>query len=275
MASRKSSAPSKKRDKVVLAYSGGLDTSVAIRWLQEKYNLDVIAVSVDVGQPGDMEENIERAKIIGSVEAYAIDAREEFAEDYVFPCLKANALYMQTYPMATSIARPLIAKLLVEIAQKERRQVHRPRLHRQGQRPGALRCFHRRARPRTLKIIAPMREWVMTREDEIEYAREHDIPIKVKKACPYSTDENLWGRSCECGVLEDAWAEPPEDAFEWTTDPTKAPDEPRYVDDQVREGRPRGTRWKEDEAGGPHPEAQSDRWEPTVSVASTRSRTAW
>jgi len=237
MASRKSSAPSKKRDKVVLAYSGGLDTSVAIRWLQEKYNLDVISVSVDVGQPGDMEENIQRAKVIGSSEAYAIDAREEFAENYVFPCLKANALYMQTYPMATSIARPLIAKLLVEIAQKEGAKYIAHGCTAKGNDQVRFDVSINALDP-SLKIIAPMREWVMTREDEIEYAKEHDIPIKVKKACPYSTDENLWGRSCECGVLEDAWAEPPEDAFEWTTDPTKAPNEPKYVTIKFEKGVP-------------------------------------
>ncbi len=259
MASRKSSAPSKKRDKVVLAYSGGLDTSVAIRWLQEKYNLDVISVSVDVGQPGDMEENIQRAKVIGSLEAYAIDAREEFAEDYVFPCLKANALYMQTYPMATSIARPLIAKLLVEIAQKEGAKYIAHGCTAKGNDQVRFDVSINALDP-SLKIIAPMREWVMTREDEIEYAKEHDIPIKVKKACPYSTDENLWGRSCECGVLEDAWAEPPEDAFEWTIDPTKAPNEPKYVTIKFEKGVPVGTRWQEDEASGPHPEAQPDRW---------------
>jgi argininosuccinate synthase len=237
MASRKSPAPSKKRDKVVLAYSGGLDTSVAIRWLQEKYNLDVISVSVDVGQPGDMEENIQRAKVIGSLEAYAIDAREEFAEDYVFPCLKANALYMQTYPMATSIARPLIAKLLVEIAQKEGAKYIAHGCTAKGNDQVRFDVSINALDP-SLKIIAPMREWVMTREDEIEYAKEHDIPIKVKKACPYSTDENLWGRSCECGVLEDAWAEPPEDAFEWTTDPTMAPDEPEYITIKFEKGVP-------------------------------------
>ncbi len=237
MASRKSSAPSKKRDKVVLAYSGGLDTSVAIRWLQEKYNLDVISVSVDVGQPGDMEENIQRAKVIGSLEAYAIDARKEFAEDYVFPCLKANALYMQTYPMATSIARPLIAKLLVEIAQKEGAKYIAHGCTAKGNDQVRFDVSINALDP-SLKIIAPMREWVMTREDEIEYAKAHDIPIKVKKACPYSTDENLWGRSCECGVLEDAWVEPPEDAFEWTTDPTKAPDEPKYITIKFEKGVP-------------------------------------
>jgi len=231
------SAKSSKRDKVVLAYSGGLDTSVAIRWLQEKYNLDVVAVSVDVGQPGDMAKNIERAKVIGAVNAYAIDAEEEFASDYVFPCLKANAMYMQTYPMATSIARPLIAKLLVEIAKKEGAKYIAHGCTAKGNDQVRFDVSINALDP-NLKIIAPMREWVMTREDEIEYAKEHDIPITVKKACPYSTDENLWGRSCECGILEDASVEPPEDAFEWTTSPLKAPNSPQYVSIKFEKGVP-------------------------------------
>jgi argininosuccinate synthase len=232
-------APAKKaaKDKVVLAYSGGLDTSVAIRWIQERYDLDVVAVSVDVGQPGDMEENIERARTIGAKEAYAIDARKAFAEDYVFPCLKANALYMGTYPMATSVARPLIAKLLVEIAQKEGAKYIAHGCTAKGNDQVRFDVSINAIDPK-LQIIAPMREWVMSREDEIEYAKENDIPIKVKKACPYSTDENLWGRSCECGVLEDANVEPPEDAFEWTVDPTKAPNKPEYVEIAFRKGVP-------------------------------------
>jgi argininosuccinate synthase len=144
---------------------------------------------------------------------------------------------MQTYPMATSIARPLIAKLLVEVAQKEGAKYIAHGCTAKGNDQVRFDVSINALDP-SLKIIAPMREWVMTREDEIEYAREHDIPIKVKKACPYSTDENLWGRSCECGVLEDAWAEPPEDAFEWTMDPTKAPNQPKYVTIRFEKGVP-------------------------------------
>lgn len=237
MTAKKSSAKSSQREKVVLAYSGGLDTSVAIRWLQENYDLDVIAVSVDVGQPGDMEENIERARKIGAKEAYALDAREEFALDYVFPCLKANAMYMQTYPLATSVARPLIAKLLVDVAKKEGAKYIAHGCTAKGNDQVRFDVSINALDP-TIQIIAPMREWVMTREDEIEYAKEHDIPIKVKKACPYSTDENLWGRSCECGILEDAWVEPPEDAFEWTTSPAKAPNSPQYINIRFEKGVP-------------------------------------
>jgi argininosuccinate synthase len=235
---KKDKAPAKaKKEKVVLAYSGGLDTSVAIKWIQDKYNLDVIAVSVDVGQPGDMDENIERARKNGAAEAFAIDAKKAFAEDYVFPCLKANAMYMGTYPMATSVARPLIAKLLVEVAQKEGAKYIAHGCTAKGNDQVRFDVSINAIDPK-LKIIAPMREWVMSREDEIEYAKEHGISIKVKKACPYSTDENLWGRSCECGILEDANVEPPEDAFEWTADPVKAPNKPEYIEIGFKKGVP-------------------------------------
>jgi argininosuccinate synthase len=227
------------RDKVVLAYSGGLDTSVAIRWLQQKYDLDVIAVSVNVGQPGDLQEAVDRALRIGAVKAYAFDATEEFVTEYIAPSLKANALYMGAYPLATSIARPLIAKTMVEIAKKEGAKYIAHGCTAKGNDQVRFDVSIAALAPE-IKIIAPMREWVMTREEEIEYARQNDVPIKVKKECPYSTDENIWGRSCECGILEDAMAEPPKDAFEWTTDPLDAPDAPEYVEIDFRKGLPVG-----------------------------------
>jgi argininosuccinate synthase len=229
MASSKTSKKS-GRKKVVLAYSGGLDTSVAIRWLQEKYDLEVIAVSVDVGQPDvDMKDNIERANKIGAVNAYALDAKEEFVTEYCWPALKANAMYEGSYPVCTSIARPLIAKLLVDVAKKEGASFIAHGCTAKGNDQVRFDVSIGALAPE-LGIIAPMREWVMTREDEIDYAKEHDIPIRVKKQCPYSTDENLWGRSIECGILEDAWQEPPEDAFEWTVFPDKAPNKPEYLE---------------------------------------------
>ena len=233
----KSSVKSSGRKKVVLAYSGGLDTSVAIRWLQEKYDVDVIAVGVDVGQPGQMDEAIERAYTIGAVKAYAVDAKKEFAESYVFKALKANALYMGSYPMATSIARPLIAKILVDVAKKEKAHYIAHGCTAKGNDQVRFDVSIGALAP-DLEIIAPMREWIMTREEEIEYARKNKIPIKVKKASPYSTDENLWGRSCECGCLEDAWQEPPEDAYEWTKSPAEAPDKPTYVEIGFEKGLP-------------------------------------
>jgi argininosuccinate synthase len=225
------------KKKVVLAYSGGLDTSVAIRWLQERYDLDVVAVSIDVGQPGDMPKNIERAKTIGAVAAYAIDAKEEFAEGYIWPSLKANALYQGVYPLSTSIARPLIAKLLVDVARKEGAEYIAHGCTAKGNDQVRFDVSIGALAP-DIKIIAPMREWVMTREDEIEYAAKNGIPIPVKKACPYSTDENLWGRSCECGMIEDASKEPPEDSHEWTVSPLKAPNKPTYVEIGFAQGVP-------------------------------------
>lgn len=238
-------APSKKKDivpkpgrkKVVLAYSGGLDTSVAIRWLQDNYDLDVVAVSIDVGQPGDMEKNIDRAKTIGAVAAYAVDAREEFAEGYVWPSLKANAMYQGAYPLSTAIARPLIAKILVDVARKEGADYIAHGCTAKGNDQVRFDVSIGALAPE-IGIIAPMREWVMTREEEIDYAKKNDIPIPVKKACPYSTDENLWGRSCECGVIEDASKEPPEDSHEWTVSPLRAPDKPVYVDIAFEKGVP-------------------------------------
>ncbi len=235
---RISMSPSKvKKEKVVLAYSGGLDTSVAIRWLQEKYNLDVVAVSVNVGQPGDLDAAMTRAKQIGAISAYAVDAREEFVKDYVFPSLKANALYEGVYPLSTAIARPLIAKLLVEVAKKEGATYIAHGCTAKGNDQVRFDVSIKALAPE-IKIIAPMREWVMTRADEIEYAKEHEIPITVKKETPYSTDENLWGRSCECGVLEDAYVEPPEDAYEWTNSPSKAPGETSYLEITFEKGIP-------------------------------------
>jgi argininosuccinate synthase len=233
----KKSASNSTKKKVVLAYSGGLDTSVAIRWLEERYDVDVVAVSIDVGQPGDMEKNIERARTIGAVAAYALDAKEAFAEDYIWPSLKANALYQGVYPLSTSIARPLIAKLLVDVARKEGASYIAHGCTAKGNDQVRFDVSIGALAP-DLKIIAPMREWVMTREEEIDYAKEHNIPVPVKKACPYSTDENLWGRSCECGVIEDASKEPPEDSHEWTVSPLKAPNKPTYVEIGFEQGIP-------------------------------------
>ncbi|TFG56492.1 MAG: argininosuccinate synthase [Methanomassiliicoccus sp.] len=227
------------RDKVVLAYSGGLDTSVAIRWLQQNYDLDVIAVSINVGQPGNLQEAVDRALKIGAVQAYAFNATDEFVNDYIGPSLKANALYMGSYPLATAIARPLISKIMVDIAKKEGAKFIAHGCTAKGNDQVRFDVSIAALAP-DIKIIAPMREWVMTREEEIEYARQNDVPITVKKECPYSIDENIWGRSCECGVLEDAMVEPPRDAFEWTVDPSEAPDEPQYVEIHFKKGLPIG-----------------------------------
>ena len=225
------------RDKVVLAYSGGLDTSVAIQWLQDKYNLDVIAVAINVGQPPSSDDIVARALRNGAIKAEFVDAKKEFVEDYIWPSLKANAVYEDVYPLSTAIARPLIVKTLVEIAQREGAKYIAHGCTAKGNDQVRFDVGIVSLDP-GIGIIGPMREWVMTREEEIEYAQEHNIEIIVKKDNPFSVDENLWGRSCECGVLEDAWVEPPEGAWGWTVAPADAPDKAEYVDIEFVKGVP-------------------------------------
>jgi len=215
--------------KVALAYSGGLDTSVAIQWLKEHYGMDVIAVAVDVGEERDYEAIREKALKIGAVESVVIDAKEEFASEFVVRALKANALYEGRYPVSTALARPLIARLVGEVAKREGAEAVAHGCTGKGNDQVRFDVSFGILYP-DLKIVAPTREWNMTREQEIEYAAERGIPVPVAKEKPYSTDVNLWGRSAECGVLEDPWAEPPADVYEWTTSPQEAPDEPGYVE---------------------------------------------
>ena len=226
-----------KRDKIVLAYSGGLDTSVAIRWLQEKYNLDVIAVAINVGQPPSSDDIVARALRNGAIKAEFIDAKKEFVTDYIWPSLKANAMYEDVYPLSTAIARPLIVKLLVEVAQREGAKYIAHGCTAKGNDQVRFDVGIVSLDP-SIGIIGPMREWVMTREEEIDYANKNGVEIIVKKENPFSVDENLWGRSCECGVIEDAWAEPPKEAWDWTVEPTEAPNEPEYVDIGFEKGIP-------------------------------------
>jgi len=226
-----------KREKIVLAYSGGLDTSVAIRWLQDKYNLDVIAVAINVGQPPSSDDIVARALRNGAIKAEFIDAKKEFVEDYIWPTLKGNAMYQDVYPLSTATARPLIVKKLVEVAQKEGAKYIAHGCTAKGNDQVRFDVGIVSLDP-DMKIIGPMREWVMTREEEIDYAKENGVEIIVKKENPFSIDENLWGRSCECGVIENAWAEPPEEAWGWTTNPKNAPDEAEYVEIDFVKGVP-------------------------------------
>ena len=215
-------------DKIVLAFSGGLDTSVAIRWIKEKYGYDVVTLTLDVGQADDLTEVAKKSQFVGAVKHYTLDGKQEFVESYVFPAIKANALYEWKYPLSTALARPLIAKKLVEIAQKE----------------GAVAVAHGctgkgndqvrfevtiKAHDPKLKIVAPVREWKLSREEEIKYAEKHGIAIPVDLENPYSVDQNIWGRSVECGVLEDPLNEPPPDVYEWTNAPENAPETPQYL----------------------------------------------
>lgn len=214
-------------NKVVLAYSGGLDTSVAIPWLRERGH-EVVTTTIDVGQPVDLERVRQKAEAVGAQRAYVVDARQEFAESYLLPALQANALYEGVYPLSTALARPLIGRHLVEVARQEGASFVAHGCTGKGNDQVRFDLCTTALAP-DLQVIAPAREWKMSREEEIEYARARGIPVPVEQASPYSTDENLWGRSVECGILEDPAIEPPEEAFGWTRSPLEAPDEPTYI----------------------------------------------
>jgi argininosuccinate synthase len=224
-------------DKVVLAYSGGLDTSVAIRWIAERYNMEVVTVTANLGNQRDLEAIQEKALRTGAVRAYVHDAREDFVRYFVFPSLCAGTMYEERYPLATALARPLIAKILVDYARQEGATAVAHGCTGKGNDQVRFDVSVAALAP-DLKIIAPVREWHMTRDEEIEYAEKHDIPVPVTSASPYSVDENIWGRSIEAGVLEDAWQEPPEDAYAWTVNPSQAPDEPCYLEIEFDHGMP-------------------------------------
>jgi argininosuccinate synthase len=224
-------------EKIVLAYSGGLDTSVLLKWIQEKYNAEVITVTLDVGQKEDLDAIEKKAKKLGVLRHYSIDAKEEFVNKYVFPAIKANALYEGKYPVSTALSRPLIAEKLVQIAEKERANTIAHGCTGKGNDQVRIEVTAKALSP-TLKIIAPVREWKMTRDTEIKFAEKHGIPVPVNTEKPYSIDQNLWGRSAECGVLEHQDKEPPEDVFEWTVSPEKAPNKPEYLTLGFEEGVP-------------------------------------
>jgi argininosuccinate synthase len=224
-------------EKLILAYSGGLDTSVAIKWLGEKYDAEVIALTVDVGNEGDFTAIKEKALKLGATKSLVADAKQTFVKDFVFPALKANAIYQGRYSLATALTRPLIAKLLVETARAEGASTIVHGCTGKGNDQVRIEVGVASLAPE-LKIIAPAREWGMTREQTIEYASKHDVPVPITTASPYSIDESLWGRAIECGILEDPWAEPPEDAFAWTRAPMDAPASPAYLELSFEEGIP-------------------------------------
>ncbi|MDY6833723.1 MAG: argininosuccinate synthase [Chloroflexota bacterium] len=223
--------------KVVLAYSGGVDTSVAIKWLIEKYSVEVVALTVDVGNERDFTSIKEKALQLGASDALVADAKETFVSDYLFPALQANALYQDTYPLATALSRPLIAKLLVDMARAKGADAVVHGCTGKGNDQVRIEIGLATLAP-DLQIIAPAREWGMTREQTIAYARDHDIPIPVSSSSPYSIDENLWGRSIECGVLEDPWVEPPDDVFIWTKTSGGTTQKPAYVEIDFKHGIP-------------------------------------
>jgi len=224
-------------DKVVLAYSGGLDTSVAVKWIKEKYGLDVIALTIDVGNESDFSAVRQKALKVGAVKALVIDAKELFVKYFIFPALQANALYEGQYPLATALSRPLMAKLMVDTAVAEGATAVAHGCTGKGNDQVRFDIGFSALAP-DLKIIAPAREWGMTREETIAYAQKYDIPIPITVSSPYSIDECLWGRAIECGVLEDPWVEPPDDVFTWTKSPDQALDKPQYVEIGFEKGIP-------------------------------------
>jgi len=223
--------------KVVLAYSGGLDTSICVKWLQENYKSEVITVTVDVGQGKDLNAIAERAKKLGAVKHYSIDAKQEFAKEYVFPAIRANALYEEKYPINSALSRPLIASKMVEIAKKEKANAVAHGCTGKGNDQVRFDVTIKALAP-NLKIIAPVREGNMARDKEIAQAKKWGIPALIDAKSQYSIDQNLWGRSIECGPLEDPNQEPLEEIFEWTAQIEKTPDRPEYLTIEFADGVP-------------------------------------
>ena len=224
------------KEKVILAYSGGLDTSVSIKWLVDE-GYDVIACCLDIGEGRDTEFIKKKALQVGAIESYAIDAREEFSQDFVLIALQGNTYYENSYPLVSALSRPLISKKLVELA------------HQTGATTIAHGCTGKgndqvrfevsiAALDPTMKIIAPVREWKWSREEEINYAAEKGVPIPADLDNPYSIDQNLWGRACECGILEDPWATPPAGAYAITAELEDTPDKPTIVEITFEKGVP-------------------------------------
>ncbi|WP_302373338.1 argininosuccinate synthase [Enterococcus asini] len=216
------------KEKVVLAYSGGLDTSVAIKWLVDE-GYDVVACCLDIGEGRDMQFIKDKAIQVGAIESYALDCKEEFANEYALIALQGNTFYEQSYPLVSALSRPLIAKKLVEVA------------HAAGATTVAHGCTGKgndqvrfevaiAALDPHLKVIAPVREWKWSREEEIAYAAEKGVPIPANLDNPYSIDQNIWGRACECGILEDPWAAPPKGAYAITAELEDTPDVPDMVE---------------------------------------------
>jgi argininosuccinate synthase len=222
--------------KVVLAYSGGLDTSVAIRWLTDQ-GYEVVALCLDLGEGKDLEFIKQKALKVGAVASYMIDVKEEFANEYLSLALKSNAMYEGKYPLVSALSRPLIAKKLVEIAELENATAVAHGCTGKGNDQVRFEVSIQALNP-DLEVIAPVREWSWSREEEIEYALKNRIPIPVNLDSPFSTDQNLWGRSNECGILEDPWAAPPEEAYELTSSIENAPNTAEFVDIYFEKGIP-------------------------------------
>ncbi len=228
-----------QKELVVLAYSGGLDTSIAIPWIRERYDAEVITLTVDLGQGKSLDGMEERALQAGAVKAFVVDGKEAFVRGFVWPALQAGAVYERQYPLATALGRPLIAQYLVDVAEREGATAVAHGCTGKGNDQVRIDVGVTSLAPR-LRIIAPAREWGMTRDEEMDYARERGVPVPTTKASPYSIDENLWGRSIESGVLEDPWREPPDDVFQWTRSAPQTPDAPAYLEIDFERGIPVG-----------------------------------
>jgi argininosuccinate synthase len=226
------------KEKIAVAYSGGLDTSVIVKWLQEKFDAEVITVTANLGQKKELIGVEEKAYKTGAKKVFILDLQEEFAIDFIFPALKAGALYEWTYPMATSLGRPLIAKALVEIAKQEGCTAVAHGCTGKGNDQVRFEAAIAALAPE-LKVYAPLREWEFkSREEEIAYCERHGIPVKATKDSPYSIDENMWGTSIECGLLEDPKLPPPADAYQRTVSPEQAPDRATQVEIEFEQGVP-------------------------------------
>jgi len=224
--------------KIVLAYSGGLDTSVILKWLKETYKCKVVAFCADIGQGDDLAEVAAKARATGADEVFIEDLKQEFVWNYVWPMFRANALYEGAYMLGTSIARPLIAKAQVEVAKKTGADAVSHGATGKGNDQVRFELTYQALAP-DLKIIVPWREWnLQGRADCVAYAKKHGIPVPVTKEKPYSCDANLLHISFEGGILEDPWAEPPADMFVMTKSPQEAPDKPRYVEIHFEQGDP-------------------------------------
>jgi argininosuccinate synthase len=224
--------------RIVLAYSGGLDTSVAIPWLAEQHGAQVVTVTMDLGQGKELEDARERALGLGAVRAHVLDLRAEFAREFILPALQAGAIYEDRYPLATALGRPLIAKHLVEIAHLEGATAV---AHGCGTEKGndAVRIdLAVRALDPALLVLAPLGAWDLSRAEKVAFAKARGIPVPQSADSPYSTDVNLWGRSIECGVLDDPWREPPEEIYQLTKSPGEAPNLPAYVEVEFEQGTP-------------------------------------
>ena len=225
-------------NKIVVAYSGGLDTSVMVKWLSKKYDAEIITVTGNLGQKSEIINIEEKAKSTGASKAYVVNLQKEFIDDYAWKALKGGALYEGEYPLATAIGRPLLAKIMVEIAEKENANMVAHGCTGKGNDQVRFEVGMKTLNPE-LKILAPLRSWEFkSREEEIFYAKENNIPISVNLEKPYSIDENIWGVATECGELEDTSVAPPEDAFQWTVNPKDAPEDSETIKITFKKGIP-------------------------------------